>query len=181
MWIVLAVIVVGGAWYVFSMKSDGTSAPQDQTGTSADTTGTTGSSQAGDTATPTGKGSGSLTSIYSRGGNYTCTFETIGSGVKSTGTVYVAGGKTRADISTSAVGVTTVVHTIRSGSTSYTWVNGQSIGYKTAITATPTHPANSTGAGVTGDNTSQVNWDCHAWLPDMTQFAVPSSITFIAQ
>lgn len=168
---IVVVIVVLGGWYLWSQNPGAQGPTTDTTGTQADTT------------TPS-KGTGSLASVFSRGGNYTCTFETVstaaGTGSNSSGTIYVASGKTRGDFSASAgSSVTTMVHIIRDGSMSYTWVSGQSTGFKTPITPTSSIVPNPSGAGFTEDQLATVTWDCHAWLPDATQFVPPTSVTFV--
>lgn len=177
--IALLVLVTLG-WYLFSqgpgVQAPGTTATTTQ---SADTSGA-----AADVAAPAGKGTGPLQNVFTRGGNYTCTFATAstaaGTGAKSSGTIYVAAGKTRGDFSVlSNAGVRTTVHIIRNSSTNYTWIDGQTSGTKTAITATTATRINPSGAGFTEDQFASVSWDCHAWLTDATQFVPPASITFV--
>ncbi len=184
MWILLAVIVIGGGgWFAYSrMNADTTQVPVSENTSETTSDGSDVPATAAEqTAAPAGKGSGSLGSIYSRSGNYTCTFETLNSSVKTRGTIYVSGGKTRSDLSTSAVGITTEVHNILNGGYSYTWIAGQPTGTKTYVGTSKAAPANSTGAGFEGDLNSQISWDCHPWLTDAAQFSVPSTIKFVAQ
>ncbi len=183
--LVVVIVIALGAWYVLSQGS-GTATPTGAPTTSTTTTSSaaTSGAVADETTPPVGKGSGSLQSVLSRGGNYTCTFTTIstaaGSGSKSSGTIYVSAGKTRGDFSaTTNTGATTMVHIIRSGSTSYTWVAGQPTGSKAAITPTSPTITNPSGGSITQDQFANVSWDCHAWLPDVTQFVPPPSIKFV--
>jgi hypothetical protein len=125
-----------------------------------------------------------LQNIFARGGNYTCTFSTVNTAAatasNSSGTIYVAGAQTRGDFSASAgAGVTTMVHIIRSSGMSYTWIDGQPTGIKTAITATTATRINPAGAGFSEDQFATVSWDCHAWLPNPAQFVPPASIPFV--
>ena len=178
--IIVVIVLALGGWYLISQNSI-TAEPTTDTTQGTDTTGTV-----ADAATaPTGKGTGSLQSVFSRGGNYTCTFETIstaaGTGSKSSGTIYAASGKTRGDFSASAgAGVTTMVHVIRDGSMSYTWIDGQTTGSKSLITTTsPVIPNQPSGAGFTEDQLATVSWDCHPWFPVPAHFVPPTSITFV--
>jgi hypothetical protein len=177
-WIIVAAVVVLGGWYLWSQNS-GTISP------SPTTTDTTGDTSSADTATaPTGSGTGSLQSIFSRGGNYTCTFSTVstaaGTGSNSSGTIYVANGKTRGDFSASTGSGTPIqVHVIRADGMNYNWVQGQTTGIKNAITTSSAIVPNPSGAGFSEDTLASVSWDCHAWYPDATQFVPPTSITFI--
>src|SRR3990167_2945471 len=52
---------------------------------------------------------------------------------QSSGTVYVANGKTRMDITTVANGANTGSHAIIDNETYYTWVDGQTSGFKFSI------------------------------------------------
>jgi hypothetical protein len=171
--IVLLVIVLGG-WYLFT-QGPGTPGP-------ASTATTTQSAETG-AATPVGTGTGPLKSILSRGGNYTCTFGTVstaaGTGSNSSGTLYVAAGQSRGEFSvTSNTGTVTLVHVIRSGGMSYTWIEGQPTGIKTPINATTATRINPSGAGFSEDQFASVSWDCHPWVPDPKQFVPPTLITF---
>lgn len=180
--IILAVILVGG-WYLFNSQQSPTGAMYG-TDTSSQTTATTQSSDSGTHApspAPSGKGSGSLADIYSRGGNYTCSFETLAGAVHTKGNVYVASGKTRSDLSTTVSVVTTEVHTIIANSYNYTWVGGKQTGTKTYVGGNSKPAANNTGAGFDGDTSAQISWDCHPWLPNASYFALPKEISFVAQ
>ena len=92
------------------------------------------------------------------------------------GTIYSAGGKTRLDFQSTVNGQTTTVHTLRSGTTAYTWVDGQSVGTKTTITASSSIVPQPTGGVISDD--SQVSSECHPWSPVASQLVVPAGITF---
>lgn len=177
--VVIIAILAFGTWYLVSKNST----PISTTGTDV-TTGTpdaNGATNPGTTATPT-KGTGTLKTAFTQGGNYTCTLNALATdNGKTAGTVYASAGKTRTDFrAESASGVVTELHIIRDGTSAYTWVSGQTTGTKTAITtASPFVPRQPSGAGIAITDESSVNWDCHPWLTDKAQFVPPSNITFI--
>lgn len=174
--IIIAIVLTGGAWY-FLTRGPSTPGTETATATTTESAAVTGTA-------PAGKGTGPLQNVFSRGGNYTCTFGTVNTAAaaasQSSGTLYVAGGKTRGDFSVLAsTGTRTTVHIIRSGGTNYTWVDGQTTGTKTAITATTATRINPSGAGFSEDQFATVSWDCHPWLTDSSQFVPPTSIAFV--
>lgn len=182
-WVVVALVVIAGIWY-FMMGSSSTTTPTTGTETSTDTTGTVPSTDTNGTAlsAPIGTGTGKITSLVGRQGNYTCTFFTLDGNNKSTGTLYVTSGKSRADYRTDAgaTGKTTTAHVIRTGGIVYTWVDGMTSGYKTTDPNGVAIPKNSNSVGYFAtDKDTNLSWDCHAWLPDMTQFAIPQALSFI--
>lgn len=182
--ILIAVVVIAilalGTWYLVSKNATpiSTTGTDVTTGTPADGATTV---TPGTTATPT-KGTGTLKTAFTQGGNYTCTLNALADdNGKTAGTVYAAAGKTRTDFrAQSADGIVTELHIIRDGTSAYTWVSGQTTGTKTAITSTsPFVPRQPSGAGIAITDESSVNWDCHPWLTDKAQFVPPSNIIFI--
>ena len=176
--IILLIVVIGG-WYLWSQNNGSTAGAAAVTAT---TTESTAGTDVGAVA-PVGTGTGPLQNVFSRGGNYTCTFSTVstaaGSGSNSSGTIYVAGGKTRGEFSaTSNTGTMTLVHIIRTSTENYTWIEGQPTGIETAITPTTATRINPAGAGFSDDALASVSWDCHPWVPDPKQFVPPTLITF---
>lgn len=133
--------------------------------------------------TPT-QGTGTLKSVLTRGGNYTCTIQFTDPKVKSTASIFASNGKIREDYRTvdAASGKITDTHSIKTGGTVYIWVDGATQGVKTVATAggSPTIPS-LTGGGFVGDEDSTVGWDCHAWLPNQSFFTVPTTIKFVQQ
>lgn len=180
--IIIAVVIIAilalGSWYLISKNTTPVS-----TGTEV-TTNTPvdgGGPSQGTNVTPT-KGTGTLKTAFTQGGNYTCTLNALATdNGKTSGTVYASAGKTRTDFrAQSADGIVTELHIIRDGTSAYTWVAGQTTGTKTAITSTsPFVPRQPSGAGIAITDDSSVNWDCHPWLTDKAQFVPPSNITFI--
>lgn len=130
------------------------------------------------------QGTGTLKSVLTRGGNYTCTIQFSDPKVQSTATIYASNGKIREDYRTvdAATGKITDTHSVKTSGTVYVWVDGATQGVKTVATpgASPTVPT-LTGGGFVGDEDSTVGWDCHAWLPNQTFFNIPTNIKFVQQ
>ena len=170
--VVVVLILAAGAWYWMSTSS-----------TTSGTPSTTASSTATNTATNQGTtiaGTGTLRTLVTQGGNYTCTVNTVAAtgGGQTMGTIYSAGGKTRLDFQITNGGQTFTTHTIRSGSTAYTWVDGQTKGTKTAITASSAIIPQPTGGVIAVNDNAQVSSECHPWSPLASEFVVPAGITF---
>ncbi|MES2135093.1 MAG: hypothetical protein V4449_02545 [Patescibacteria group bacterium] len=177
--VVVIALIALGVWY-FSSKN--TAPLETDTDVTVDTS-TTGTDTTATPGTVPVKGTGALKTAFAQGGNYTCTLNALADdNGKTTGTVYASAGKTRTDFRAQAAdGVVTELHIIRDGAFAYTWVSGQVTGTKTAITANSAFvPRQPSGAGIVITDESSVNWDCHPWLTDKSQFVPPVSITFIA-
>lgn len=179
----IVIVLIGlGIWYFVSQNKDEGIVVGDTVGTQVSGTDTDTATGAGTTATPAPKGTGTLRTAFTQGGNYTCTIETTGSdSAKTTGTIYASAGKTRTDFRAETTnGTVTEIHVIRDGVSIYTWVSGQLTGTKAALTTTSSFvPHQPSGAGFSITDDSSVNWDCHPWLTDKTQFVPPKGITFI--
>jgi hypothetical protein len=174
--IVVVVIIVVLGWLLFSYG--GTHLP----GTSSDTATSTVATSTATGGTSAGTQATTLHSVMTQGGNYTCTIETITNGSDTTGTIYGANGDTRLDLTVAQSGGTTVTHIIRSGGTSYTWVDGQTVGVKAAITPTsPTVEEPGQGGFIAVNDNTNISSMCHPWIPDASQFVPPAGITFEAQ
>ncbi len=170
--LVVLIIIVAGGWYVISYGNSGYPSSGSDMATTT-TTSTTTTPSSGTQAT-------TLRALTAQGGNYTCSIDTITSNGETTGTVYGAGGKTRLEFIVAQNGLNITTHIIRSGTISYTWVDGQQVGIKSTIT--PTSPITPGQGGVISvSDTSNVSSTCHPWIPDASQFVPPKGITFRAQ
>jgi hypothetical protein len=77
-----------------------------------------------------------------------------------------------------ANGQSTTIHTIRTGTTAYTWVDGQSVGTEAAITSSSAIVPQPAGGVVAVSDSAQMSSECHPWSPDASEFVLPSGITF---
>lgn len=167
--VVVVLIIAGGLWYMFSTA-----------GSNAKTTGQVADSNSAPVQ-DTQIIKGTLSSLLAKGGNYTCTLNTIAAdGSKTMGTVYASNGKTSFDFRTQdSKGSVTISHTIRNSSLAYSWADGQTKGIKTVITPKSAVPvAQPNGVVVMINDTAQVESDCHPWVPKMSVFTPPVGITF---
>ena len=145
--IIVVILLIGaGFWYMFSKTSssnleDGQASNSDNNA-SAQTT----------------SSKGTLSTLLSRAGNYTCTLDTIAEdGSKTSGTIYV----------------------IRDGAVSYSWYDGQTTGIKKAITPTsPVAVAQPKGMVIMINGEAQIESECIPWIPKMSAFTPPQGITF---
>ncbi|HVV39290.1 MAG TPA: hypothetical protein VHD31_03105 [Candidatus Paceibacterota bacterium] len=171
--VIVILILALGAWWFWgssSMNSSDTSNTASSTDVTTGTNGTNGQTQ-------TTSGTGTFRTLVTQGGNYTCTVMTTPTeSSRTTGTIYSAGGKTRLDLKITTNGTDVTMHTIRSGGTAYTWVDGQTKGTKSTITASSAIVPQPTGATISDD--SEISSDCHPWSPVASQFVVPAGITF---
>ena len=130
---------------------------------------------------PNGSGMGTLKSLMSYSGNYTCSFDYSDKAGRSHGTIYSTTGKRRVDFeyNNTASGKTTSAHTITLGVTVYSWVDGVLSGFKTAAEATLLLPASMSAAGFVSEIIPGMNWSCHPWIVDTKLLPIPKEITFI--
>jgi hypothetical protein len=171
--VVLAAIVLAGIgyWAASSGAPQGTLAADE-------TASTTSQSGAG---VPAG-GTTTLKALATQGGNYTCSLYTLASSTQVRGTLYIAGNQSRVDLVSSANGTDVTTHVIRTGGIAYSWVDGQVTGTKTAITSSsPIVPAQPQGGVIEVSDTAQLSSNCYPWVPDASQFAPPTAITFLAE
>ncbi len=169
--VIVVLIVAAGAWYW--MSSTNTAGAPSTTASSTDTSTSAATGGQGTTIA----GTGTLRTLVTQGGNYTCTLTaTTAGGGQTMGTIYSAGGKTRLDFQSTVNGQTVTIHTLRSGTTAYTWVDGQSVGTKATITASSAIVPQPTGGTISDD--SQVSSECHPWSPVASDLVVPAGITF---
>ena len=96
---------------------------------------------------------------------------------QSQGTVYVGNGKMRTDSTATVAGKSIVSHMILDGNTIYTWVDGQTTGFKMQVT--PTEAEKSQASQQKPVNLEQkVDYSCEGWSVDNSLFTPPSNVTF---
>lgn len=171
---VVVVLLALGAWFVFSQGNTATNTENNQEETGENTSGNNTSTS----GSPT-RGSGSLSQVFTQGGNYTCTLNATRDGLTTTGTVYATGNKTRVDFRVQLPDTTAIqTHIIRDGSFSYTWTDGQTTGVKSRITSSGAVDEQPQGAGSMADVDGTYDWECRPWIPQTSQFVPPTEITF---
>ena len=173
--VVIVLVVIG--WFIWGngssswmMGSTASTTPAAQTTT--DTTG-------GSTSTA---GFKSLNDVVAQGGNYQCTIDIIDSGSRTTGTVYGTAGKTRLDLTiVAADGTNVITHIIRTGTTSYTWVDGQQTGVKASFSQGTSIVPQPSGGVATASTTGQFSSNCYPNVPNAANFVPPTGISFVAR
>ncbi len=171
--VLVVLVLVAGAWYLFTPSASPTA---NTAGSVASSTNTANGAPTATTAKAT-----TLHALTTQGGNYTCTVDTSTGDSKTSGTVYAAGGKTRLNfVSTDSHGNDTTIHIIRANGYSYTWVNGQTSGVKAAITASGAIVKQPQGGVIAVTDTTQFSSNCHPWVPDAAEFVTPTGVIFKA-
>ena len=93
------------------------------------------------------------------------------------GTVYVANGKMRNDSTATVSGKTMVSHMILDNNTVYTWMEGQTTGFKMQATATEEQKTDGQQKRPV-DLDQKVDYSCEGWSVDGSVFVPPANITF---
>lgn len=154
LWIIVAIIVIGGIWY-FVMNGSGSGAP----GSNA-------------TSTSQASSSGTMKDLIARGSSQ-CQVTDPSNG--SSGTVYVGGGKMRGDFtSQTSSGTTITSHMISDGQTVYVWSSAMPQGIKMAVSAS----SQTSASGTQNPYNENVNYTCSAWSVNSSEFALPAGVTF---
>ena len=183
-WVIVAVVVIGGLWYL-SSHSPQTSTISEEVGgdvsTTIDATSTTRGTAGGVNVTNTTNKvfRSSIQGLLKRAGNYRCTFTRSDSSAKTDGTMYISGNRLRGDfVSTVAGGLTVQSHMLYLADYVYTWSSLTSQGFKSKATILNSggavSPTNSGGF----DYSQTVDYDCQTWGGDAALFEFPKGITF---
>lgn len=107
-----------------------------------------------------------------RGAPVVCTFATTTLNVSESGTIYVAQGKIAGDIIVQSPMGPVEGHMVVQDGSNYVWSSlSPTEGFKMSA-------ASSTGAGAGFDYDTRMAFNCAAWTPDETMFALPPGIEF---
>lgn len=135
------------------------------------------------------KGNLSLNELSALGKPLKCTFNKVSDSVTVDGVVYLSGDSTttaqyvkglmRGDFKITGSPVGPIEsHFITRDNFSYTWTSLAAIGYKKAVTeSAQTTSSPEDQASIIGEQ-DKVSYDCTPWMPDQSQFELPSNITF---
>lgn len=120
-----------------------------------------------------------LKGLLGMGQSQTCTYE-VGEGL-GTSTVHVASGKMRSDTTVKTGQTEVISHTIMDGQTTYSWMDGQKMGYKMDFAAmqgnTMKGDVNNSGQANIDPN-KQFNFKCSSWSVDNSRFTLPAGVEF---
>src|SRR5579872_3603903 len=120
--IVVIIILALAAWYGFSHFSGSSSS---EYGSTATTTSTAGNTQGTGTSQTE-----SLKDLMASGVAQTCTVNYTNGSTQSQAQIYVSGGKMRSSAAATVSGAQVTMNMINDGQNIYTWMDGQSTGYK---------------------------------------------------
>jgi hypothetical protein len=162
-WVLVAILVIVGGY--FSLKSRTQTAQAPGTGTNTNT------------QTPQSQTAGpqSITDLFAAGKSQQCTFADDTSGAVTNGTIYVGGGKMRGDFMANANGTNVSSHMISDGTTAYTWMEGQSTGYKVIMS---TGQGGATQNSAAADANRKLDYKCSSWSVDSAKFNLPAGVNF---
>lgn len=158
-WVLVAVVVVGGAYY--TLKGD-RSEPGKETTNQEET----GKKMA-------------FSEFAKSGGSYKCEVKQSMSDFENSGTVYMSGGMMRGEFSTIAEGKQIDTSFIYKGNIMYTWSSAMgAMGFK--MEANPMASNEEAAAsGTYSWNTSEIgDYNCIVWEADSSKFELPAGITF---
>lgn len=128
-------------------------------------------------------GTGSITDLIARGGEYKCTFSSSDPNAESSGTVYIDGNLVRGDFTSSlkAGGQVAKTHMIQKDGYVYTWMDGTAQGFKLPVAATQGNAQAAAQGNYSMAMGSAVgNYACEKWNGDSAQFSVPASVNFMS-
>ena len=175
-WLLVAVIVLAGAWYYFSNSSGGT-VTETPVATTTPTTATTAKPAAPKVTAPAVKkptvttakivGVGTIPYLIGLKQSLLCSVKTT-SGSSRSGTMYVAGGKVRGNFLTSSM--------IDDGTYLYAWFIGATKGLQLLAASSVSGSAIATNGGV--DLATDLSFACNPWTEDASVFTPPSSVAF---
>ncbi len=119
-----------------------------------------------------------LKDFMNMSGSQKCQFSDTETG--SSGEVFIADGKTRGDFSTSNQGKEMKSHMINDGQNVYIWMDDQTTGFKTSLSAVEemSKMQGTTGVSQTVDINKEVDYKCESWSADSLKFGVPVEIKF---
>ena len=160
LWIVIALLVIGGIAYYVTMDTASQPTVSEPTSTEivADE----------NQVTPQ-----SLKDLVSAGKSQKCGF----ADENSDGLFFVVNGKARGDFNSRSGDETVDGHMIIDGSTSYIWMEGQVQGFKMMLNdSAQTTPTN---ANQSVDVNKKMEYHCEDWTPDSSVFTLPSGVTFL--
>jgi hypothetical protein len=152
--IVVLIVIVGGAWFFLSRGGGGAVIP-----------GTT-------TNNPK-----TLAAMIAAGVPVQCTLAASEANGNMSGTFYVSDKNVRGDYTVNDGGEPMSGHMIVKGDTSYMWFEGAKTGFKM------TAPKGETNVNTSAENqqfnpNEEMDFQCGAWVPNPSLFALPSGVTF---
>lgn len=175
-WAIVAVVVLLGIWYVYSMSSGGSAwspvATTTEQTAGQNTGGTTSESVPAKTV-----GNGSITQLFGLKEPLVCSITTKTANLNRSGTVYVAGGEMRGDFTSVINGVSIETSMIDDGAALYVWKNGATKGLKLPASVGASGGAIQNYGGL--DLATAFSYSCSVWTGNFAgTFTPPTSVVF---
>lgn len=155
-WIVVAIVVLGGGYAVTQKKS---------------------SSPTGEQKNEERKGPDrqSLKGLLASGRPQRCTFSRTDETSSVDGVAYIAGGKVRGDFTITTSGKAISSHMVLEGQTMHSWTDDPPMGFKMMVSGDA--PA-AQGQRAPVDADQLLDYRCEGWSVDQSKFGLPSGIQF---
>lgn len=162
--VIILVVVLGGAAFIMSKNSSKTPV----------------STQATQNENPTASNNQkSLKDLIASGQAQKCTFKDKSESVDVEGTTYIDNGKMRGDFNSAVGGKSIAMHMIVSDKTSYTWMDGQTTGFKMEFDPEKMAAPTGTQQGQQSvDVNKLIDYNCSGWSVDSSVFTPPANIKF---
>ncbi len=161
---VILIVVLGGAAFIMSNNSSKTPVSTQPT-------------QSENPASSNNQKS--LKDLIASGQAQKCTFKDKSESVDVEGTTYIDNGKMRGDFNSSVGGKSIMMHMIVSDKTSYTWMDGQTTGFKMEFDPEKmTAPTGSDQSQQSVDVNKLIDYNCSGWSVDSSVFTPPANVKF---
>jgi len=168
-WIVVGLFVVAFVYLTITNRNNSDS---NQVANSNQTENTNEQTQMKPSSTPA-----SLKELMSGSSSVRCEFSSTEEESISSGVVFAANGKARVDFSSTIDNETTAGHMIMDDSMAYTWIEGESKGFKISTEATASAQPNQANEKQF-DPEKKLDYSCQDWGVDNSVFERPSSVEF---
>lgn len=159
--IVIAAVVLGGGYYLMNAGSLSIG------------------DKSGDLMEKGAVFTGSWNDLVTRGGNYACEINTVGTAEATAGMVYVSGTNVRGDFTSVVSGKSVTSSMLKMGDTFYVWGGGMEQGIMMPASAMTGSSAQGTnqGSGIQADHS--YDWNCSTKGADASKFVKPAGIEFM--
>jgi hypothetical protein len=121
-------------------------------------------------------GQNSIKDLLSSGSSQECTFKDNESG--NEGIVYVAGGKMKGNFTTNVEGQSAVSNVIVNENVMYSWMEGQTTGYRFAFDPEDVEEARQEAEQGSVNLNEEVDMSCKPWMGGSNEFDPPSDVNF---
>lgn len=166
--VIVAVVVIGGGYYMYSQSNMSSDEMME------------GSEMSSDSGSQMSDKKMAFESFIKQGGSYVCTVHQSVEGTESEGTVYIDGGNIRGEFNSTVQGMAMSTSLIVKDGYSYTWTSMMpSMGFKAPVDQGAGADSSTGTSGSYSWNAEQIgDYNCEAWSADASKFALPAGVTF---